>query len=413
MSSHSVHGHSTRPRAVIDLRAVASNYAALQKMIGPVRIGASVKADAYGLGLAPISRALYGAGCRTFFVATPGEGKLLRDAIGENSTIYVLNGPAPQDLGLFFKARLKPVLNSPYQVGLWAENARNAKHAPYAAIMIDTGMNRLGLSADDARKLASSKALIDRIGLDHVMSHLACAPNAKHPKNAEQLAEFKDLSSLFPGKTRSLANSAGVYLGRDYHFDMIRPGIALYSNCATHRPKDEVTQPVLALHGTILQIRHVQAGETLGYDATFTAKTNMKIAVAGIGYGDGLPVQLSGTNDRPGGTAIIKGQSVPIVGRISMDLTLLDITGMDIGVGQAAEFFGPHLREAAKRAGTIEYDLMVKLGSRLKRVHPRETPSDAPPEPQKPKRPHVASGARPRPDRGKKPHPQKGQRPRS
>lgn len=400
---HDIPGHTTRPRALIDLAAMARNYAKLDAVTGRARIGASVKADAYGLGLSQVSKALYGAGCRTFFVATPGEGKFLRDAVGDNSTIYVLNGPAPQDLGLYFKAKLRPVLNSTYQVGLWAEHAGIAKHAPYSALMVDTGMNRLGVSMEEAKKLAGSAQLQKRIGLDHVMSHLACAPTPKHPKNAEQLAMFGDVAKLFPKATKSLANSAGIFLGEAYHFDMVRPGIALYGGQHT-LPRGAGMEPVVVLQGNVLQVRNVLAGETLGYDATFTAPEAMQVATVAAGYADGLPVQLSGTNDRPGGTALIGDGVARIVGRVSMDLTLLDVTGMDVTIGQTASFFGAKIGEAAKRAGTNEYALLTGLGQRVRREIVRtepHSPDALPPS---------ASAKRPPKGRGRTSRPQKSPR---
>ena len=376
MSAHgkNIPGHSTRPLMLIDTAAMARNYRALQKLADGAKVGASVKADAYGLGLERTAKVLYGAGCRMFWVATPGEGMLLRKAIGSSSSIYVLNGPAPQDIGLFFKGMLKPVLNTPYQIGLWAEHA--TEHAPYSAVMIDTGMNRLGLSAPETQRLASSRKLMKKVRTDHVLSHLACADTPDHPLNASQRDRFAKLAKLFPDVTKSLANSAGIYLGESYHFDAVRPGIAIYGGTATDNPRKEVTSPVVSILATVLQVREVPEGKSIGYDATYVAPRDMKVAVVGAGYNDGLPIALSGTNAKPGGRGTIKSEPVNIVGRVSMDLTMLDVTDLeDVTVGDTARFFGRHLHATARKAGTIDYELLVRCGSRLRRTYQSGSPS--------------------------------------
>ena len=371
-------GHSTRPLMLIDTAALARNYRALQKLADGAKVGASVKADAYGLGLERTAKVLYGAGCRMFWVATPGEGMLLRKAIGSSSSIYVLNGPAPQDIGLFFKGMLKPVLNSPYQIGLWAEHV--TEHAPFSAVMIDTGMNRLGLSAPETQRLASSRKLMGKVRPDHVLSHLACADTPDHPLNVSQRDRFAKLAKLFPDTTKSLANSAGIYLGGSYHFDAVRPGIALYGGTATDDPKREVTEPVVTIAATVLQVRDVPEGRSIGYDASYVAPRDMRVATVGAGYNDGLPLALSGTNAKPGGRSTVKSEPVNIVGRVSMDLTMLDVTDLDdVTVGDTARFFGRHLHATARRAGTIDYELLVRCGSRLRRTYHSGSPSRKPP----------------------------------
>lgn len=377
-----VPGHSTRPKLVVDTTALADNYRALKTIVGETHIGASVKADAYGTGLERTAKALYGAGCRNWFVATPGEGMILRNAVGPNGSIYVLNGPAPQDLGLFFKGKLKPVLNSTYQVALWAEHAGQTPHAPYCAVMFDTGMNRLGLNENDATKLANASGLLGRIRPDHLMSHLACAPDPNHPLNAEQLKRFKRIAGLYPKMTHSIANSAGIFLGPDYHLQMVRPGIALYGGAATETPKSEPTRPVVTLEASVLQVKDVRRGESIGYDATYVAPRDMRIAVAAAGYADGLPVAVSGTAKKPGGRATLRDEAVTVVGRVSMDLVSLDVTDVEgVGVGDTVKFLGPHLHATARRAGTIDYELLVRCGSRLRREHRSASPSSQRPGP--------------------------------
>jgi len=314
----SVHkqGFTTRPTLRINLGAIKSNYLALQDKVGTVKIGASVKADAYGLGVEPVSRALYGAGCRTFFVATAGEGKILREAIGDNASIYVLNGPAPQDLTLYFTFKLKPVINSLEQARIWLNEADRAKHAPFTALHIDTGMNRLGLSATDVEQLSKNTSLYKALGPDLIMSHLACAPDANNPMNATQLERFQRYSAQFPITPLSL----------------------------------------------------------IGYNASYRAESDMKIAILGAGYADGIPVAssfaTSGQKTKPSFVTLLK-QRVPIVGRVSMDLTMVDISRLNKApnLGDWAEFRGENLQTDAQTLGTVNYELLVRLGQRCRRTY--------------------------------------------
>lgn len=362
---------TARPTVRIDLGAVKSNYRALQKLVGQVKIGASVKADAYGLGADRVGKALYGAGCRNFFVATAGEGKLLRDAIGENASIYVLNGPAPRDLTLFFGSNLKPVINSLVQATIWAKAISDVKRPPFSVIHLDTGINRLGFGADEQEKLKQNKGLIKALNVDMVMSHLACAPDKDHPLNEKQLKAFKSRAARLPVMPMSLANSAGIYLGRPYHFNMVRPGISLYGGNATLAPENEVTKPVISLMAPVLQIKTVKKGDSLGYNATFVAKKDLKVAIVGAGYADGIPINTSSTTETHGGYATLQKKRVPIVGRVSMDLTILDVSSLKKTprIGDWAEFHGEFLEEDALTANTITYELLVRVGQRCRRLY--------------------------------------------
>lgn len=369
-------GFTARPTLLINLDAIKDNYDALQTRIGNVKIGASVKADAYGLGAPTVSKTLYGAGCRTFFVATAGEGKMVREAIGENASIYVLNGPAPQDLTLFFKFRLKPVINSIAQARMWTDEADRAKHAPFTALHIDTGMNRLGMDEQDTDQLSKNTGLFKALGPDLIMSHLACAPDRKHEMNAKQLERFRKSSARFPVLPLSLANTAGTYLGKPYHFQMVRPGIGLYGGQATTDAKQETIHPVVSLMAPVLQLRSVKKGETLGYNASYTAEYDMKIAVVGAGYADGIPVSASSHPQHEKGKtsfASLQKQRVPIVGRVSMDLTMLDVTRLvrEISVGDWAEFRGENLQVDANAIGGLNYELLVRLGQRCRKTYLR------------------------------------------
>jgi alanine racemase len=348
----------------VDLDAIKANYTALKNKVGAAKIGASVKADAYGLGAVPVGRALYGAGCRIFFVATAGEGKLLRDGIGPNAAIYVLNGPAPRDKGVLLGAKLKPVINSMEQALFWAGVSRDVNDPPYTAIHIDTGMNRLGLSPEELTELSRDKKLWQALNPEWVMSHLACAPDSKHPMNKTQLNAFRKAAAQLPLTPLSLANTAGIYLGKPYHFQMVRPGIGLFGGMATTRPEQEVSQSVVSLLAPVLQVRYIKAGETIGYNASFTAPHDMRIAVVGAGYADGIPVAQSNK-----GTAIMHDMEVPIVGRVSMDLTILDVTEarLTVETGGVALFRGSHLEAEAKVGETLNYELLVRLGQRCRR----------------------------------------------
>ena len=366
--------YSTRPTLRVDLQQIRANYDALKSMIGAAKIGASVKADAYGLGAVPVAKALYGAGCRIFFVATAGEGKLLRDGVGPNAAIYVLNGPAPRDRGVLLGAKLKPVINSMEQAQFWGSVAREVKEPPYTAIHIDTGMNRLGLSPEEVTVLSRNKSLWRDLNPEWVMSHLACGSDASNPMNKAQLQQFRKAAAQLPLTPLSLANTAGIYLGKPYHFQMVRPGIGLYGGVATTNPDQEVSKPAATLLAPILQVRHVKAGETLGYDATYIAPRDMRIAVVGAGYADGVPVSQSNR-----GTAILHDEEVNIVGRVSMDLTMIDATdaNLTVEVGGVVIFRGDHLEAEAKSAKTINYELLVRLGQRCRRDYWKPKKKDA------------------------------------
>ena len=356
--------YSTRPTLRVDLTQIRANYEALSEKVGAAKIGASVKADAYGLGAVPVAKTLYGAGCRIFFVATAGEGKLLRDGVGPNAAIYVLNGPAPRDKGVLLGAKLKPVINSMEQARFWGSVASDVREPPYTAIHIDTGMNRLGLTMEEVTELSRDKQLWRNLNPEWVMSHLACAADDKNPMNKTQLQRFRKAAAQLPLTPLSLANTAGIYLGKPYHFQMVRPGIGLYGGVATNKPGQEVSKPVATLLAPILQVRYVQAGETLGYNGTYTAPRDMRIAVVGAGYADGIPV-----NESNKGTAILHDEEVKIVGRVSMDLTMIDATDANLAVevGGVVIFRGKHLEAEAQSAGTINYELLVRMGQRCRR----------------------------------------------
>ena len=274
-------------------------------------------------------------------------------------------------LTVYFSSRLKPVINSLVQARIWADAIKNVKSAPYSAIHIDTGMNRLGFSEAEFETFTKNKSLREGVNYEFLMSHLACGGDSAHPMNAQQLSKFKRLSGRLPIGPMSIANTAGIYLGKKYHLQMVRTGIGLFGGHATTDPDQEVTEPVITLMAPVLQIRSVSAGETIGYNAAFIAPKDMTIATVGAGYADGVPVAASGTGSGVQHLATIKGQRTPIVGRVSMDLTILDITRLrkPPRIGDWVEMRGEHMTEDAAALKTIDYELLTRLGQRCRRLY--------------------------------------------
>ncbi len=354
----------------IDLDAVEANWRALARKLLPVECAAVVKANAYGLGLEPVTAKLARAGCKTFFVADIAEARRVRPR-ARDATIYVLNGFSPQAATAFIELNAQPVINSTAELAEWdaflaAQNWRGG-----AAIHVDTGMNRLGISAEEAAALAL-RVQKDNHGITLLMSHLACAEIADHPLNQSQIRLFRELRILYHGVPASLANSSGIFLGNSTHFDLARPGAALYGI----NPTPGHTNPMrgtVALTGRILQVRKVQQGDTVGYDAAWKAKRASRIAVIALGYADGLLRAASGTDRKGGGVAIVAAKRCPIVGHISMDLVCVDVTDLANPVhrGDIATFMGENISvdEVAASAGTIGYEILVRLGRRCSLVY--------------------------------------------
>ncbi len=369
-----VRTYSSRPVLTVNLTALADNYKYLAAKAGGARMGASLKADAYGLGASVVGRALYGAGCRIFFVAHAGEGKILRTAIGPKASIYVLSGNTPQDTAIFFGSKLKPVINSLTQARDWVKAIKDVNHPPRTGLHFDTGINRLGIPPEEADIFASDKALIDALDIDLIMSHLACAGDAEHPLNETQLGRFKKTASRMPMVQLSLANTGGIYLGPKYHFKLVRPGIGLFGGKVTNTPDKEGVKPVVELHAPVLQIKAVKAGETIGYNASFTARTDMKIAIVSAGYADGLPVNLSGSDKRIVTSARLGKHRVDVIGRVSMDYTILDITNYEgfVELGAKAVFFGQDLETQSAHAKMLNYEVLTHLGARCRKIYVNE-----------------------------------------
>ncbi|MGU3539349.1 alanine racemase [Methylobacterium sp. A54F] len=348
-------------RLTVDLGAVAGNWRRLGAEAPGSACAAVIKADAYGCGLGAVGPALWRAGCRTFFVAHLGEALCLRGLLPD-AVIYVLNGLLPGTGAAYREAGLRPVLGSPAELAEWAE-AAEGRHP--AALHVDTGMNRLGLSVAEALDLAG-EALVARAGIDLVMTHLVSAERPGDAINARQAADFARVRAAFPGVPGSFANSSGIFLGAHAHHDLLRPGYALFGgNPTPGRPNP--MRPVVRLEAAIAQVRDVAAGETAGYNARWTAPGPRRLATLSLGYADGYPRSASGA-----GRALVGGVACPILGLISMDLIILDVTeAPEARRGATATLIGDGLDIDAvgRAAGTIGYEILTGLGSRYVRTH--------------------------------------------
>ena len=348
-----------RPILEIDLNAIVANRRALMAMTSRAKVGAVLKANAYGLGVAPIAKRLAGDGCQTFFVATPDEALALR-AILPDQRIFVLNGPSRGAEPELANARIIPVLNNPAQLASWRHLAVDWQRKLKAGIQIDTGMCRLGFDRSDLAQVD-----LEGINLSLVMSHLAVADEPLHPLNARQRRDFQERRKLLPPAPASLAASAGTLMGKDFHFDLLRPGIALYGVQPVPDHQIELL-PVVRLLAPVLQVHHVEAEGTVGYGATQAVGAGMSVATLPIGYADGL-LRAAGT----GIDVKVAGKKVPVIGRISMDLITVDVSKLDrpVEAGATVEILAGAgaLERVAAAAGTIPYELLVRLGSRIER----------------------------------------------
>ncbi|MCV0397712.1 MAG: alanine racemase [Rhizobiaceae bacterium] len=364
-------------RLTVDLEALATNWRALAGKCRPAETAAVVKADGYGLGLEPVARKLLAAGCATFFVATPSEGVALR-GLAPDARIFVLvpmlGDGAETDIAAH---GLVPCLNSTSEIAVWESFCGSHGSPLPCAIHVDTGMNRLGLTPAEARAFAEENALTQAIEPVLLMSHLACADEPAHPLNRRQCEAFGLAAAEFKGIETSLANSAGIFLGQDYRFGLVRPGIALYGGQpVTGHPNP--MRPVATAEARIVQIRYARAGETVSYGATVTLRRDTIIAACAAGYADGYHRAASGagvplrSGDGAGASGFVAGRTVPVLGRVTMDVTLFDVTDCGegaVGRGDWIELFGPNipLDEAARAAGTISYELLTSLGARYHR----------------------------------------------
>jgi alanine racemase len=403
----------------IDLGAVAANRRLLAERAAPASCAAVVKANGYGLGAGPVARALAAAGCRLFFVATLDEGIALRRALGDGHEIAVLNGPFPGTAAEFVAHALIPVLNHPGQIAEWGAldldnvlsalqggeggdplcsngegevglgrrsgtshltptlsapqwsmgGGEGARLPPPAILHVDTGMARLGLTE---REFAAVVEARPALAWRAVISHLACAEDPDHPLNTKQHARFADIAARFPGVPVSLAASSGIFLGAPHHFDLVRPGAALYGvNPLPGRPNP--LRPVVRLTARIIQTREIDSGESVGYGAAHVMPAPGRVATVALGYADGWLRALSRR-----GCGFIGGKRVPLLGRVSMDLCAFDVSAVPPALarpGMMIELLGPGygVDDVAADAGTIGYEILTALGARYHRVY-RDSP---------------------------------------
>lgn len=316
-------------------------------MSGQATCGAAVKADAYGLGARRVVSLLRDAGCRDFFVATWAEAAAIADL---GVSLAVLHGVRADDVPLALSGMARPVLSSAAQIARWRSAGGGV-----CDVMVDTGMNRLGISADDVRS-----GLLDGLSIDTLMSHLACA-DENSAMNDRQRAAFAALAGATSARRMSLANSAGIALGRAFAFDLTRPGLALYGGV----PRAELgaMRQVAYPEAQIVQRRRVRAGDAIGYNATYVATADTEVAIIHIGYADGYLRGFSGTGQARSGAAVL-----PVVGRVSMDLTALDVSAAPALAEGDWVTLDYALPEAARRSGLSQYELLTALGGRFARV---------------------------------------------
>ena len=334
-------------RLRLDRAALQHNWRWLQDRAG-VPAGAAIKADGYGLGAREAMRTLHDAGCTTFFVSTYAEAEALGPVPGDSSLV-VLHGPGADDAEAAIQSEARPVLNSIEQVARWKAIASDRP----ADVMIDTGMNRLGLRPEEI-------AALDGVSIETLHSHLACA-DEDSPMNARQLGAFHEIAAAVPARRYALANSAGICLGRDYSFGLVRPGLSLYGGVPRAEAEGQVRQ-VVRVDAQVVQRRTIRSGESCGYGATFSAPADTEAAIVNIGYADGY---LRGFSAR--GTAFAGEFALTVLGRVSMDLVALGCdAARDLKEGDWVEI-DYDLPTASEASGLTQYELLTSLGARFER----------------------------------------------
>lgn len=353
-------------KLTVDLGALKRNYERFSAMTNAA-VAAAVKADAYGVGMGPAARALSEAGCKTFFVATPDEADMLR-AQDSYIQIAVLGGVLPGMENDFLHHTIHPVLCSLEMIERWAALAKEKEHPLDAIIHFDTGMNRLGLGADETQYLIDHPALLDHFNVRIIMSHFACSDESGHAMNDAQAQRFAAIAKHFPKAIKSLANSSGIVRNKTWHYDMVRPGYGLYGG----NPTPEMQNPmeaVVRLDIPVIQVRHVKKGESIGYGAHHVFDADTTTATIAMGYADGFLRAAGGR-----GRVFWNGAPCPVIGRVSMDLVTIDLgalTGPLPGPGDKVEILGPHqsVDDLAHAAGTIGYEILTSLGARYARTY--------------------------------------------
>ena len=340
-----------RGRLQVDLGALATNFRAYSTLVQG-STGAVVKANAYGLGVERVSKALFSIGCDTFFVAIVEEGKQLRKVLPE-ARILVFEGVVPGSVDDLMAANLIPVVNNFNQLSMLETGWSGS-----IAIHMDTGIGRLGFGPGINRRD------FDAYTIEMILTHLACADDPNRPQNKDQIERFQKITNNFPGIPTSIGNSEGILLGPEFIGNIGRPGIGLYGRGSSSDDSD--IMEVASLSGMVLQVEHYGSGASLGYGSSYIAEKPIKVATVGIGYADGVPRSLSNC-----GVVSIAGERCPIVGFVSMDLTLVDVTGLVVKPGDWAEFFGPQvaLAEFADKARMLDYEVLTGIGERVERIY--------------------------------------------
>ena len=359
----------TQARLTIDLAAIVANWQHLSRRANPAIAAGVVKADAYGLGMREVAPALARAGCGTFFVAHATEGAALRQIIGASCAILVLNGGPLEDsaMALFQKHNLQPVLSSLPELAFWARAQQASDALPACAVHFDTGMNRLGLGAQDS---AAARALSPWL----VMSHFVASEIPHDPHNAAQIARFAAIRAAFPQAKASLANSSGIFLGAEALHDLVRPGFALYGGNPCPQSPNPM-RAVVRLDVPLLMLRDVAPGETIGYGGHFTAPHAMRVATLPLGYADGFARLAGAVQDTNSSAfALLAGKKCPFLGRVSMDLSVIDISAVPksaLRPGAMVQILGPDITidELATRSNRIGYEVLTSLGRRFERVY--------------------------------------------
>src|SRR6266516_1078617 len=355
----------------VDLAAIEANWKMLAGMTVPVECAAVVKANAYGCGLEPVTRTLSEAGCRTFFVADVAEGRRVR-ALAPEAVIYVLNGLMPGSAPAFAADYLRPVINSTTELAEWDAFVAIKNWRGGAALHVDTGMNRLGITVDEAAAVAP-RMQSENHGFTLLMSHLACAETPHHPMNDRQIRLFREIRILYRGVSSSLANSSGIFLGGTIYCDLVRPGIALYGANPTPAGKNPM-RPVIELKARIIQVRTISKGDTVGYGAAWTAARTTRVAIVAVGYADGFLRSAGAAKGKAAAEVIVAGKRCPVVGRVAMDLFVVDVSDLAEGSARRGELAtligdGMSVDDLAAGMGTIGYEVLTNLGRRYHRVY--------------------------------------------
>ncbi|WP_341790111.1 alanine racemase [Rickettsia endosymbiont of Polydrusus tereticollis] len=357
----------------IDLAKIKANYRILRNICTNSAVGAAVKANSYGLGANEVSKALEEENCRFFFVASSIEGINLRKILSSHSNILVLNGVAQSDAAEFIEYNLIPVLNNLEQIKIWQQFAKTRNQLLPCFLHFNTGINRLGLTHAEIEHIINDRDLLEGLQLQYIISHLAASEEAENPYNLEQLTKFKSYLQHFPGVKTSLASSAAIFLGKNYHFDLVRPGMALYGLNPLGKGKPNPMQNPVTLTAPIIHLQKLTAGSSIGYNRSFTTERDSVIATLPLGYADGYSRNFSNC-----GEVFINGYVAPVIGRVSMDLVNIDVTDLphsQIFLGQQVEIIGNYCTpdKIANIIGTIGYEILTSLGNRYKRVYKNDT----------------------------------------